>query len=64
MGEDAVARPRATYLSGNSLGPAVQRQQFAQNLVVGDVRRPTVRGGHGRVKGFVSVGEPLRPGVL
>ena len=26
---------------------------LAEHLVVGDVRRPTVRGGHGRVKGFV-----------
>ena len=43
---------------------AVERQQLAENLVVGDVRRPTVRGGHSGVKGCVCVGEPLGAGVV
>ena len=41
---------------------SVECQQLAESLVVGDVRRPTVRGSHGRVKGFVSVGEPTAGG--
>ena len=43
---------------------AVERQQLAENLVVGDCRRPTVRGSHSRVKSLVRIGEPLRPGVV
>ena len=63
----------ATNLPGLVPGPlspacsqvgAVQRQQLAQDLVVGDVRRPTVRGSHSRVKGVVRIGEPLRAGVV
>ena len=42
----------------------VERQQLAENVVIGDIGRPTVRGSHGGVKGFVSVGEPLRAGVV
>ena len=38
---------------------AVPRPQLAEDLVVGDVRWPTVRSSHRRVKGFVCVGEPL-----
>ena len=34
----------------------VERQQLAQGVLVGDVRGPTVRRGHGRVKGVVSIG--------
>ncbi len=47
-----------------SLPAAVQREQLAEDLVVGDVRRPTVRGSHSRVKSFVCIGEPSRPGVV
>ena len=43
---------------------AVERQQLAENVVVRDVRRPTVRGSHSSIKGFVCVGEPLRPSVV
>ena len=43
---------------------AVERQQLAENIVAGDVLRPTVRGSHSRVKGFVRVDEPLRAGVV
>ena len=39
---------------------AVERQQLAENLVVGDVRGPTVRGSHGGVRGLVCIDEPLR----
>ena len=42
----------------------VERQQLAENLVVGDVGGPTVRGSHRRVKSLVRIGEPLRPGVV
>ena len=42
----------------------VERQQLAENIVVGDVRRPTVRGSYSRVKSLVRIGEPLRPGVV
>ena len=42
----------------------VERQQLAENLVVGDVGGPTVRGSYRRVKGLVRIGEPLRPGVV
>ena len=41
-----------------------QRQQVTEDPVVGDVRRPTVRGGHSGVKGRVRVGKPLRADVL
>ena len=43
---------------------AVERQQLAENVVVGDVSRPTVRGSHSHVEGLVCVGEPLRAGVV
>ena len=43
---------------------AVERQQLVENVVVRNVRRPTVRGSHSGVKGFVCVGEPLRAGVV
>ena len=42
----------------------VERQQLAEDLVVGDVGGPTVRGSYRRVKGLVRIGEPLRPGAL
>ena len=64
---DPVSDPAQRRLSssGASSPPAaVEHQQLAQNLVVGDVRRPTVRGGHDRVKSLVRIGEPLRPGVV
>ena len=34
----------------------VEHQQLAENLVVGDVRRPTVRGSYRRIKGYVRIG--------
>ena len=43
---------------------AVQGEQLAENLVVGDVRQPTVRGGYRRVKSPVRLGQPLWPGVV
>lgn len=43
---------------------AVERQQLAENVVVRDVSRPTVRGSHSHVDGFVCVGESLRAGVV
>ena len=66
-----LARPGATDCSwpprvgvGFSPVAAVERQQLAQGFLVGDVCRPTVRGGHGRVKGCLWIGEPLRAGVV
>ena len=49
----------ATDRSSGSEPAAIERQQLAENLVVGNARRPTVRGSHRRVKGFVCVGEPV-----
>ena len=43
---------------------AVERQQLAENIVVGDVGRPTVRRGDGGVKGGMRIGEPLRASVV
>jgi len=43
---------------------AVECQQLAEGLFVGDVGGPTVRGGNGGVKGVVCIGEPLRPDVV
>ena len=67
-------RPDVVHISPFSRSPAsasdrsppapVQRQQLPQNIVVGDVHGPTVRGSHGRVKGCVRIGEPLRAGVV
>ena len=34
------------------------------DVVVGDVRRPTVRGGHRLVESFVCISEPLWAGVV
>ena len=42
----------------------VERQQLAENVVIGDVRRPTVCGRHSRVKGLVRIDEPLRASVV
>ena len=50
--------------STNCRPTAIQHQQLAEDLAVGDVRRPTVRGSHSRVKGVVGIGEPLRAGVV
>ena len=43
---------------------AVERQQLAQGVVVGDVGRPAVGGRDGGIKGRVRVGEPLRAVVV
>ena len=58
------SRLRTAHITARSSPAAVQRQQLAQNFVVGDVRRPTVRSSHSRVKSLVRIGEPLRPGVV
>ena len=49
-------RPEIHHKSTICRTGAVQRQQLAENLVVGDVRRRTVRGSHRRVGGFVRIG--------
>ncbi len=43
---------------------AAQRQQLEQNLVVGDVHCPALRGSHGGVKSLVRIGEPSWAGVV
>ena len=43
-----------------SLPATVQRPQPVQNLIVGDVGQPTVRGRDGRVKGLARLSEPWR----
>jgi len=48
----------------NRVYPPLSVQQLVESVVVGDVSRPTVRGGHGRVERLVCVGEPLRAGVV
>ena len=55
---------RGQRIAPGSSPAFVQRQQLAQNIVVGDVCRPTVRGGHSDVKGVVCIGEPLRPIIV
>ena len=42
----------------------VERQQFGERVVVGDVGRPAVGGGNGSVEGRVRVGEPCRASVV
>ena len=64
VADDATPAMRARS-TGGSPGPtgsrpaAVQRQQLAGNVVVRELRRPTVSGGHNGVKGSVCVGERL-----
>ena len=42
----------------------VERQQFGERVVVGDVGRPAVGGSNGSVEGRVRVGEPCRASVV
>ena len=52
----AVCPPNVFMCTPILLKPAaVERQQFAQNFLVRDVRRRTLRHGHGRVKGRMRV---------
>ena len=57
--------PRTTCdrLRVRSAAP-VELQQFAQGVVVGNVRGPPVGGRDGRIERRVRVGEPLRPIVV
>ena len=42
----------------------VERQQFDERVVVGDVDRPAVGGSNGGIENRVRIGEPLRSGVV
>ena len=55
--------PASSRPTGSPPAP-VQRQQLADNLLVGHVREPTVRTGHSRVKSRVRIDEALRAGVV
>lgn len=50
--------------TGSASAATVEREQPAEDIVVGNLRGPTVRGSHSRVKGAVRIDEPLRPGVV
>ena len=54
----AVREPLGTV--SYSLPATAQRHKPAQNLGVGDVSQPTVRGGDSPVKGLARVSEPRR----
>ena len=60
----ALPQPARVVVATCSTVAAVERQQLAQRVLVGDIRRPTVRGSHSRVKSLVRISEPLRPGVV
>ena len=61
----APLRVEAALPAGRpSSAVAIQREQFAEQVVIGDIGRPAVGGGHGGVERDVRVGEPLRPGVV
>ena len=61
---DPRSRPQTAPHPSLLTAPRRSAPAPRRGLVVGDVRRPTVRGSHSGVKGFVCIGEPLRPGIL
>ena len=50
--------------TGSASAATVEREQPAEDIVVGNLRGPTVRGSHSRVEGAVRIDEPLRPDVV